>query len=119
MLGGYNILSDKMKWPNRRSSHYHSFTRARDVPKFKWPKVKGQPRPWDSYRGVRRNWARWLRWQDLMLKRQARGKRQYSITHRYLDGRWDVYSVEVDGWHILVKDNGTVVSVNYRTRETV
>jgi hypothetical protein len=68
-LPAFDAINDVMEWfgPER-------YAKIAPVPKFKWTSVKGQPRPWDSYRGVRRNWARWLRYQDLMIKRQARGQ---------------------------------------------
>ena len=34
------------------------------------------------------------------------GARQHGLTHRYREGRWDVYSVDVGSWHILLSDNG-------------
>jgi hypothetical protein len=29
---------------------------------------------------------------------------------RTKDGRWDIYSIDVDQWHISIKDNGAIVS---------
>jgi hypothetical protein len=34
------------------------------------------------------------------------GQTAYGLTHRYREGRWDIYSLDVSGWHILLSDNG-------------
>jgi hypothetical protein len=53
--------------------------------------------------------------QSAMRLMLTHGKLQYGIKWRYRDGRWDVYSFDVDGWHILLKDNGVLVYANHRT----
>jgi hypothetical protein len=47
--------------------------------------------------------------QQAMQLLLTRGVKQYGVTHRYLDGRWDVYSMDIGQWHILINDGGKIV----------
>jgi hypothetical protein len=47
------------------------------------------------------------------------GAKQHGLTHRYRDGRWDVYSVDIGSWHILLNDNaGKIVHCEDCSRVT-
>jgi hypothetical protein len=39
----------------------------------------------------------------------TRGITEYSLKWRYSEGRWDVYSLQVDQWHILISDSGRIL----------
>ena len=36
--------------------------------------------------------------------------RRYGLTLREYEGRWNVYSIDLDQWHVIVSDNGGRIS---------
>lgn len=44
--------------------------------------------------------------QSTMCNFLRTGWTEHGLKHRYREGRWDVYSVDIAQWHILISDNG-------------
>jgi hypothetical protein len=44
--------------------------------------------------------------QSAMCNYLRYGWAEYNMRHRYRDGRWDIYSMDIAQWHIQISDNG-------------
>jgi hypothetical protein len=53
--------------------------------------------------------------QSTMCNYLRSGWTEHGMKHRYRDGRWDIYSMDIAQWHIQISDNGgKIVNITER-----